>query len=185
MHNDHAHDDSPKTFGIMGEFDNPESIVHAAQKAYGAGYRKLEAYTPFPIHGLAEAVGFKRTWLPVIVLIGGLTGAATGFLMQVIGMTFHYPFEIAGRPLFSWPAFIPITFELGILFAAFSCVFGMLALNGLPQPYNPVFNAKGFERASRDAFFLCIEAVDGKYDEQEVKSFMESLGAKNVQVVEN
>lgn len=174
-----------KPYGLMAEFDTPESVVAAAQKAYDAGYRKMDAYSPFPVHGLDEAVGFRKNYVSLVVLIGGLTGAATGFLMQYIGMVVHYPYNAGGKPFFSWPMFVPITFELGILFAAFSAVIGMFAMNGLPLPYHPVFNVARFrEAASRDAFFLCIESTDDRFDEAETRSFLESLGPKAVSVVE-
>jgi len=185
MHAEHSIDeDAPKVYGLVAEFDDPDRIVAAAQKAYDAGYRKLDAYTPFPVHGLDHAVGFKKNMVAPLVLLGGLTGASAGFLMQYIAAVLHYPYLIGGRPLLSWPMFIPITFEMGILFAAFAAVFGMFALNGLPMPYHPVFNAPRFELASRDAFFLCIEAKDDRYDEVETRSFLEGLGAKQVSVVE-
>lgn len=183
MHTDH--DETEKPFGLMAEFDSPEAIVHAAQKAYDAGYRKIEAYSPFPVHGLDEAVGFPKNRVSTLVLIGGLIGATAGFSMQVIGLTYHYPFLIGGRPLFSWPMFIPITFESGILFASLSAFVGMFALNGLPMPYHPVFNVERFcEKATRDGFFLTVESGDDRYDEAETKAFLEGLGATQVTLVE-
>ncbi|HRK34466.1 MAG TPA: DUF3341 domain-containing protein [Candidatus Hydrogenedentes bacterium] len=183
MHSDH--DTPEKPFGLMAEFDSPESIVDAAQKTYDAGYRKIEAYSPFPVHGLDEAVGFPSNRVSLMVLICGLTGASTGFLLQAVSMAYHYPYMIGGRPEMSWPMFIPITFECGILFAAFSAVFGMFAMNGLPMPYHPVFNVKEFtERVGRDGFFLTVESSDDRYDADETRKFLEGLGAKNVCVVE-
>ncbi|MDZ4860158.1 MAG: DUF3341 domain-containing protein [Candidatus Hydrogenedentes bacterium] len=183
MHSDH---DAPeKPFGLMAEFDSPDTILSATQKTYDAGYRKIEAYSPFPVHGLDEAVGFPSNRVAHIVLAGGLTGACTGFMLQAVSMGYHYQFNIGGRPLVTWPMFIPITFELGILFAAFSAVLGMFALNGLPLPYHAVFNVERFrEKAGRDAFFLTVESSDDRYDEVETKRFLEELGAKYVSVVE-
>jgi len=185
MHAEHeTHDGGPEVYGIVAEFDDPDIILSAAQRTYKEGYRQFDAYTPFPIHGMDDAVGFKKNMVAPVVLIGGVTGAASGFLMQYIAMALHYPFLIGGRPLVSWPMFIPITFELGILFAAFSAVLGMFAMNGLPMPYHPLFNTPRFELATRDKFFLCIEAGDDKYDEAETRLFLEGLGAKHVSVVE-
>ena len=183
MHNEHDTPEGP--FGLMAEFDSSESIVHAAQKAYDAGYRKIEAYSPFPVHGLDEAVGFPKNGVATIVLIAGVLGAAAGFAMQVIAMGYHYQYLIGGRPLISWPMFIPITFESGILCAAFAGVIGMFALNGLPMPYHPVFNVERFrERATRDGFFLTVESSDDRYDEAETRAFLEGLGATQVCVVQ-
>jgi hypothetical protein len=171
--------------GVIAEFNDADTIVAVATRAYNAGYRQMDAYSPFPIHGLAEAIGFKKTSVPLFVLAGGLFGAVSGFAMQYIASVLHYPYIISGRPMLSWPMFIPITFELGILCAAFAALLSMLFLNDLPKPYHPVFNAEGFERASRDSFFLCIEAGDAKYDESETRAFLEGLGGQNVQVVES
>ena len=183
MHTEHDETEAP--FGLMAEFDTPEAIVLAAQKAYDAGYRKIEAYSPFPVHGLDEAVGFPKNRVATVVLIGGLIGASLGFGLQVISMVYHYPYMIGGRPFLSWPMFIPITFEGGILIAAFAAFVGMFAMNGLPMLYRPVFNVDRFgERASRDGFFLTVESSDDRYDEAETKSFLEGLGAKQVMLVE-
>jgi len=159
----------------MAEFDNPDELLEAARKAHDAGYRKMDGYSPFPIEGLAEAVGFHRTWLPLIVLLGGIAGAATGFGMQYYLSAIDYPLNVGGRPLNSWPAFIPITFELTILFAALSAVLGVLLLNGFPHPYHPVFNVEDFALASRNRFFLCIEASDPKFDREQTRLFLETL----------
>jgi hypothetical protein len=159
----------------MAEFAEPETLVTAAERAYTAGYRQMDAYTPFPVEGLAEAIGFHHTWLSAIVLAGGLLGAVVGFGMQVYGTVFSYPMNIGGRPLFSWPAYIPITFELAILFAGFAAIFGMLALNNLPMPYHPVFNTPNFEQASRHRFFLSIKSEDPRFDLEETRRFLEDL----------
>jgi hypothetical protein len=170
-------------YGMMAEFEQPEQILHAAQSAYDAGYRRMDAYSPMPVHGLSEAIGFHKSRLPLIVLIGGIVGCFTGFGFQYWVSVINYPVIIAGKPMNSWPAFIPVTFECTILFAALSAVFGMLALNGLPQPYHPVFNVDRFERATRDRFFLCIEARDPKFDRVATRAFLESLAPHEISEV--
>jgi hypothetical protein len=171
-------------YGLMAEYTEPDALVAAAQQAYGAGYRKMDAYSPMPVDGLAEAIGFTRNRLPTLVLIGGILGAATAYAMMYYSSVHGYPYNIGGRPYHSAPAWVPITFELTVLFAAFAAVLGMLGLNGLPMPYHPVFNAPGFERASRNRFFLCIEATDPKFDRAETRQFLETLAAKSVVEVE-
>ncbi len=171
-------------YGLLAEFKSAEELMQAAQKAREAGYRKMDAYAPFPVEGLPEAVGFKKPRLPMIVLIGGIVGGTVGFLMQYYASVIAYPLNIGGRPLNSWPSFIPITFELTILFAAFAAVLGMFALNGLPQPYHPVFNVPRFEAASRDRFFLCIESADEQYDPEATRRFLEALNPDGVFEVE-
>ncbi len=178
------HPVSPSLYGVMAEFDNPSDLVAAARRTYEAGYRRINGYSPYPIEELWEAIGFHRTGLPVIVLIGGIIGALGGFFMQYYLSVFDYPLNVGGKPFNSWPAFIPITFECTILGAAFAAVFGMLALNKLPQPYHPVFNAPNFALATRDHFFLVIEANDPRYNHDEVLNFMKSLEPKEVTDVE-
>ncbi len=173
-----------RLYGLLAEFDTPDDLVAAAERAHADGYRRLDAYTPFPVHGLAEAIGFRTNRLPLLVLIGGILGAGFGFFSQYWAAVFDYPINVGGRPLNSWPAFIPITFEVTILLAALTAVLGMLALNGLPQPYHPVFNAPRFALATRDRFFLCIEAADPRFDPQATRKFLEDLGAKEVTDVE-
>jgi hypothetical protein len=175
---------SPSLYGVMAEFDNPSDLVAAARRTYEAGYRRINGYSPYPIEELWEAIGFHQTGLPVIVLIGGIVGALGGFFMQYYLAVFDYPLNVGGKPFNSWPAFIPITFECTILCAAFAAVFGMLALNKLPQPYHPVFNAPNFALATRDHFFLVIEANDPRYNHDEVLNFMKSLEPKEVTDVE-
>ena len=165
----------PPFYGLLAEFNDPRALLAAAQKATDSGYTKLDAYTPFPIHGLNEAVGFKKTWLPTLVLGGGIAGAIGGFGMQYFASVIHYPLNIGGRPLNRWPAFSPITFEVTVLLAAFTAVVGMIMLNGLPLPYHPVFNVKSFQFASRDQFFLCIESDDPMFEPGETRRFLESL----------
>jgi hypothetical protein len=172
-------------FGVMGEFSTPEDLLAATKKAREAGYKHVEAYTPFPVEGLSEAVGFRWTAVPLITLIGGVGGGLTGFGLQYWVAAITYPINIGGRPLNSWPAFIPVTFELTVLGASIFAVFGMLALNKLPQPYHPVFNVERFSQASTDKFFLCIEARDPKFDLVETSKFLQSLHAQHVNEVKD
>lgn len=167
-------------YGVMAEFGSAQALSDAANAAAKAGWTKMDAYSPFPIHGLAESMGFTRTWVPQIVLAMGITGGLTGFGMQYFAYVIHYPMLIGGKPLNSWPAWIPITFELTILFAAFSAVIGMLALNGFPQPYHPVFNVERFTGASRDRFFLCLESDDPRFDPGRAREFLGSLNPVEV-----
>jgi hypothetical protein len=172
-------------FGVMGEFSTPEELLAATKKAREAGYKHVEAYTPFPIEGLAEAVGFRWTAVPLLTLMGGLGGGLTGFGLQYWVAAITYPLNIGGRPFNSWPAFIPVTFELTVLGASIFAVFSMLALNKLPQPYHPVFNVERFSQASTDKFFLCIEARDPKFDLAETAKFLQSLKAQHVNEVKD
>lgn len=167
-------------FGVIGQFDDVTSLLRAARRVRTSGYTRTDAFTPYPVHGLDDELGVRKTVLPKIVLTAGILGALTGFGMQYFAMAIHYPLNIGGKPLNSWPAFIPITFEVTVLFAALSAVVGMLALNGLPQPYHPVFHTKNFERASEDLFFLCIESDDPKFDAAEARELLAAAGAVEV-----
>jgi len=171
-------------YGLIAEFDNPEALVGAAHRAFAEGFRKMDAYSPFPVEGLAEALGFHRTRVPLIVLTGGILGCLGGFFLQYWLAVIDYPINVGGRPLNSWPSFIPVTFELTILIAALSAFFGVLALNGLPMPYHPVFNVERFELASRNRFFLLIEAADPRFDSAGTRSFLETVGSHGVYEVE-
>jgi Protein of unknown function (DUF3341) len=172
-------------YGLMGEFDSPETLLAAARGAFAEGFRKMDAYSPFPVDGLAEALGFRRTRVPFVVLIGGIIGCFGGFFLQYWVSVIDYPINIGGRPLNSWPSFIPVTFELTILLAALSAFFAVLALNGLPMPYHPVFNVERFELASRSRFFLCIEAADPRFDGEKTRKFFAEAGAQGVYEVEH
>ncbi len=177
----------PKTpiYGLMAEFANAEDLLAAARRAHTVGYRRMDAYTPLPVEGLAEAIGFHRTRIPSIVLLGGLAGCLGGFALQYWAAVIDYPINVGGRPLNSWPAFIPVTFELTILVAALLAVFGLLALCRLPMPYHPVFNVPRFELASRNRFFLCIEARDPRFDREGTRRFLEGLASRGVYDVDH
>jgi Protein of unknown function (DUF3341) len=170
--------------GIMAEFAEPEQLLNATRAAYQAGYRNMDAYSPYAVRGVAEALGFVRTRVPLIVLIGGIGGAITAYGMQWYSAAIDYPLNVGGRPLHSWPAFIPITFELTVLFAAIAGLAGMLWLNGLPKPYHPVFNAPHFKLASQTRFFLCVEARDPNFRADEVRTFLQNQSALSVVEVE-
>jgi hypothetical protein len=169
-------------YGIMAEFDSATALVEAARRTHQAGYVKIDAYSPFPIEGLAEEIG-SRNDVPVVVLIGGIVGGLTGYLMQYWMSAVDYPLNIGGKPPHSWPAFIVITFEMTILFAGISAVFGMLALNGLPMPYHPVFNVPRFSSASKDRFFLIVFSSDPKYDAAGTRSFLQGLEPRSISEV--
>ena len=172
------------TYALVAEFETVEGLVAAAQAAKDAGYKKMDGYSPFPIHGLSDAIGFKDIKVPWMVLAGGLVGAAVGYSLQWYTSVVDYPHNVGGKPLNSIPAFIPITFECTVLFAALTATFGMLALNGLPRPYHSIFNTPGFERASQDRFFLAIERDDPQFDIVKTREFLETLGGVAVSEVE-
>ena len=170
-------------YGVVAEFDGADALLTATKKTVAEGYRSVEAYSPFPVEGLDEALGFQRSRVPLITLIGGIVGCLGGFFMQWYSSVEHYPINVGGRPLNSWPAFIPITFETTILLASLTAVVGMIALNGLPQPYHPVFNVPRFGLASTNRFFLCIEAHDPKFSLEPTRAFLEGLGPQEVSEV--
>ena len=174
----------PTIYGLMAEFDGPEALLEATQRSFAEGYRRMDAYSPFPIDGLAEAIGFHKTRLPLLVLIGGIVGCIGGFYLQYWVSVIDYPLNIGGRPLNSWPMFIPVTFELTILVAGLTAVLGLLALNGLPMPYHPVFNVERFQLATRNRFFLCIESADAKFDQEATRRFLEGCAPQGVYEVE-
>jgi hypothetical protein len=173
----------PGIHGLMAEFATATQLVAAANRTREAGYVDVDAYSPIPIEELHHAIGFKATRLPLLVLIGGLLGAGGGFLLEYWVSAVAYPLNIGGKPFVSWPMFIPVTFECGILGAALTAVIGMFGLNKLPQPYHPVFNVPRFGMASRNRFFLCIESTDPQFEIDRTRAFMETLGAHEVSTV--
>lgn len=172
-------------YGLMAEFDDPSAIVAAAKLTRGAGYTRINAYSPYPVEELWEAIGFHKNAVSKVVFICGLLGALGGLGLQIWTSSIDYPLNVGGRPLISWPAFIPITFECTILLAAFGAFLGNIIMNRLPQPYHPVFNVPSFSRATTDRFFLCVKADDPKFDYGKTRSFLEGLGAKEVTDVES
>jgi hypothetical protein len=172
-------------YAMLAEFTSAQALLDATQRARTEGYRRIEAYSPFFVEGLAEATGFKRNRVPLVTFIGGIAGGAGGYFLQWYTAVFDYPINSGGRPLHAWPAFIPATFELTVLGAALAAFFGFLVLNGLPRLYHPVFNAPDFDLASRNRFFLCILSADPRYDEARTRTFLESLAPIRVSVAEN
>ena len=172
-----------KIYGTMAEFDSASDLVAAARRTREEGYHKIDAYSPFPVEGLAEELGFRKNGVPLVVLIGGLLGCMSGYALQYWISAVSYPINVGGRPYNSWPAFIVVTFEMTILFAGLAAVLGMLALNGLPMPYHPVFNVPRFAFATRDRFFLIIFSSDGKYDAVATRAFLETLGPRSISEV--
>lgn len=174
-----------RLYGLLAEFKEADELVAAARRTSEAGYVRKDAFSPFPVEGLPQALGIHRPKLPLIVLLGAIMGGLIGYGLQYYTFVYYYPINIGGRPAHAWPAFIPVTFELTILGGALAAVFGMLALNRLPQPHHPLFNAERFELASRSRFFLCIEATDPKFELGETRRFLESLKPREVVEVEN
>ncbi|HUL76442.1 MAG TPA: DUF3341 domain-containing protein [Vicinamibacteria bacterium] len=173
----------PDLHGLLAEFLAPADLVRAAQAVHAAGYRKVDAYTPYPMEEVLEALHLHHSHVPKLVLAGGLLGLAAGWGLQYWASVVEYPMNIGGRPFNAWPVFVVPSFETTVLFAALAAVFGMLALNGFPQPYHPVFNVPTFAAASRDRFFLCVEAEDPKFDRATTRAFLQGLGAADVQEV--
>jgi hypothetical protein len=169
-------------WGIMVEFDTPEALLEACHRVREAGYRRFDAYAPFPVHGLDEAMALPPTRLPRLVLLFAILGGSGAYFMQYFASVIHYPLNIGGRPMHSWPAFLPITFELAILMAAFAAVVGMILRNGLPLLYHPVFNVDRFRRASQDKFFLCVEAADPLFDPAETRQFLAAISGNPQEV---
>lgn len=170
-------------YGTMAEFASAQDLVVAARRTHEAGYRKIDAFSPFPVEELAEAIGFHKNSVALVTLIGAIVGGLTGYLMQYWMAVISYPVNVGGRPYHSWPSFIIVTFELTILFGAIAAVFGMLALNGLPMPYHPVFNVPSFALASKDRFFLIVFASDPKYDPKDTRQFLEGLQPRSISEV--
>lgn len=171
-------------YGYMAEFESPQALVDAAEKVRDAGYLKTDAFTPFPVAELDDALGIRRSALPWIILAAGIFGGLAGFAMQYFANVIHYPLNIGGRPVNSWPMFIPITFEMTILFSAFTAGIAMMLLNGFPKHYHPVFNVPSFSKASSTSFFLCIEEADAKFDREKTKEFLQSLNPVEVSEIE-
>jgi hypothetical protein len=167
-------------YGIVAEFLTPEEILDAAERTREAGYTRIDAYTPFPVHGLDDAIKFFDPRIKWMIFFAGLFGGAAGLAFIYFTAVIDYPLNVGGRPLFSWPSFVPVTFECTILFASLTAFFGMLALNGLPKPFHPIFDAERFDLASQTSFFLCIESQDPMFDPAKTKEFMQGLGAHNV-----
>ena len=171
----HMQATKPGLYGIVAEFEYPDDLLSASNKAREAGYKQMEAYTPFPVHGLTEALGKQHTKLQWIVLCAAFIGGCGGYFMEYWVAVIDYAINIGGKPLHSWPMFLPVTFELTVLFSALTAAGSMLVLNGLPEPYHPLFQVEGFFRSTSDRFFLCIESEDGKFDPAATRAFLESL----------
>jgi hypothetical protein len=172
------------TFGMVAEFGTAEEVLNAAEQAKFAGYKKMDAYTPYPVHGLSDAIGFRENVMPYMIFFAGLCGVAFGFTLLWYTSTIDYPLNVGGKPFNSLPSFMPISFECIVLFSALTATFGMLAMNKLPKPYHSIFNTPGFERASQDRFFLGIESEDPNYDSEKTRKFLEGLGPIAVNEVE-
>jgi hypothetical protein len=177
-------DGDVRLYGVLAEFASPAALYHAAEQVRDAGYNKWDTFSPFPIHGMEDAMGVKRTILPVLVACGGFTGAGLGFLMQSWMSSVDYKMVTAGQPYLAWQSFVPITFELGILLSAFTCIIGMLALNGLPRWNHPLFKKERFLGSSDDKYFICIEAADANFHPEKTRALLEKAGATSIELVE-
>ena len=172
-------------YGLMAEFSDVTTLVDAAKRTHAEGYKKVDAFSPFPIHELFDALHLDDKRLPLAVLLGGITGCLAGFGLCYWVSVIAYPLNVGGRPFNSWPSFIPVTFEVTILIASLTAVLSLIVLNGLPMPYHPVFNVKRFaERASQDGLFLAIEAEDPKFDREKTRAFLQGLGAREINEIE-
>ncbi len=178
-----GHAATPVLYGLLAEFDNSEAMVHAAQAATAAGYTHMDCYSPYPVGEAADALRFPKSEMGPVMFLGGLTGAISGFIMQYWAGTYGYSLNVGGRPYFSWPSFVPVTFELMVLTAALTGLFGLIALCGLPRYHHPLFNCKTFDRATRDRFFLCIEATDPKFDRTATREFLQTLNPLSIEEV--
>ncbi len=172
-----------RPYGLVAEFVDEHAILEAARRAYAEGYRRLDAYTPIPVEGLSDLVGFRKSRIPLLMLLGGIAGLVGGFALQYWVHVINYPINIGGKPLNSVPMWVPVTFETTVLLAALTGVLAMIVLNGLPAPYHPLFNVAEFARASQDRFFLAIEATDPRFDMAQTRRFLESLGPASVHEV--
>ena len=172
-------------YGIAAAFETPEALLEAVRAARRAGYRRIHAYTPFPVEGIAEAIGFRINWLPPIVALAGFGGGAGAYWIMWFASVRSYPLNVAGRPLHSWPSFLPITFEMSVLAASLTAIGALLLFCGLPCPYHPIFNAPGFTRLGRGRFVLCIETQDTVFDLRRTRHFLEEAGAQEVHDVPN
>jgi hypothetical protein len=180
---DHADPTAPVTFGLLAEFESGDAMSHAIEKAVAAGYSHLDGYSPYPVGEAADALKFPKSEMGPVMFIGGITGACAGFIMQYWANTFGYSLNVGGRPYFSWPSFVPITFEMMVLTTALTGLFGLMALCGLPRYNHPLFNSKAFDRATRDRFFVCIEASDPKFALAETRAFLNDLHPLSVEEV--
>ncbi len=169
-----------KLYGVLAEYDDARALLRAARTVRDAGYKNVDAYSPYPVHGLARAIGFERTRLPLLVLCGGIIGSAAGFGLQYWVSVIEYPLNIGGRPMNSWPSFMPVTFEVTVLVASLFAVLGMLGLNGLPRPHHPLFSIKSFDRVARDGFFLCVHTRDPRFDLTAVRELLSTTRPKEV-----
>jgi hypothetical protein len=178
-------EDGKDVYGVMAEFATPADLYHAAERVRDAGFRRWDVYSPFPVHGMDEAMGLPRSRLPLLVAVVGLTGALLGFIFQYWVTAVAYPIVVQGKPYGAWEPFVPVTFEIGVLFAAFTCLLGMLAFNGLPRWHHPLLRKERFLGVSDDRFIIAIEAADERFDPEQVRQLLQSSGATAVELVED